>query len=64
MPSSGMLRCVALVRTDVLEERIASIIKQNQTPCPLVRKRIALCSSGQESLAATWKKSSGSGLEN
>jgi hypothetical protein len=25
MPSSGMLRRVALVRTDVLEERIASI---------------------------------------
>jgi hypothetical protein len=27
MPSSGMLRRVALVRTDVSEERIASIIK-------------------------------------
>jgi hypothetical protein len=26
LPSSGMLRRVALVRTDVLEERIASII--------------------------------------
>jgi demethoxyubiquinone hydroxylase (CLK1/Coq7/Cat5 family) len=27
MPSSGMLRRVALVRTDVSEERIASIIR-------------------------------------
>jgi hypothetical protein len=27
MPSSGMLRRVAFVRTDVLEERIASIIR-------------------------------------
>jgi hypothetical protein len=27
MPSSGMLRCVALVRSDVLEECMASIMK-------------------------------------
>jgi hypothetical protein len=27
MPSSGMLRSVALVRTNILEERIASIIR-------------------------------------
>jgi hypothetical protein len=27
MPSSRMLRCVTLVRTGVLEERIASIIR-------------------------------------
>jgi hypothetical protein len=27
MPTSGMLRRVALVRTDISEERIASIIK-------------------------------------
>jgi hypothetical protein len=41
IPSSGMLRHVALVRTDVLEEHTASIIKkkQKQTPWPLVRER-------------------------
>jgi hypothetical protein len=27
MASSGMLRCVALVRTDVLKELIASVIR-------------------------------------
>jgi hypothetical protein len=27
MPSSGIVRRIALVRTDILEERIASIIK-------------------------------------
>jgi hypothetical protein len=30
MPSSGMLRLVALVRTDVLEERIVSIIRMTR----------------------------------
>jgi hypothetical protein len=39
MPSSGMLRCVSLVRTDVLEEHIASIlmmeaIRSSETPVP------------------------------
>jgi hypothetical protein len=31
MPSSGMLRRVALVRTDLLEERRASIIRVTRT---------------------------------
>jgi hypothetical protein len=45
MSSSGMLRRVALVRTDVSEELRASIIRVTRigelgtTPWPLVRKR-------------------------
>jgi hypothetical protein len=31
MPSSGMLRCVALVTTDVVEELSASIIRVTRT---------------------------------
>jgi hypothetical protein len=39
--SSGLLRRVALVRTDVSDEPSASFIKQtnNQTPWPSVRDR-------------------------
>jgi hypothetical protein len=32
MPSSGVLRCVVLARTDVSEESIASIIKVTRRP--------------------------------
>jgi hypothetical protein len=48
MPPSGMLRRVALVRTDVSDERIVSIIRVTRigelqttknTPWPLVRER-------------------------
>jgi hypothetical protein len=46
MPSSEMLRLVALVRTDVLEERIASIVTVTKISALLVTLMAkAVCSS-------------------
>jgi hypothetical protein len=42
MASSGMLRCVALVRADVLEERSSSIIRVTRIGEP--GKTLAVCS--------------------
>jgi hypothetical protein len=52
MPSSGMLRLVALVRTDVSEERIASIIRV--TRIGELGTTLAVTSNGSSVSASDW----------